>query len=123
MGIRPSVLIIESHQSTRTFMEMTLSQEGLRVFSAISLSSALLQLRVIQPNLIILGIDWHEIEQGQAVDQIRTLCPAPLLALGGKNGATTGPGIADTLPYPYSVGELCIKVSALLSGWSVAGSS
>jgi len=116
MGRRPSVLIIESRQSIRTFMEMTLSQEGLQVFSAISLRSALLQLRVIQPDLIILGADPHEIEKGQAVAQIRALCPAPLLALEGQGGAIPGPGFDDLLPHPYDAGQLCAKVARLLSG-------
>ena len=65
MRTRPSVLIVEPQQNTRTFLEMTLSQEGVRVFSAVSLQSALLQLRILQPDLIIVGFDGRDAGRGQ----------------------------------------------------------
>jgi DNA-binding response OmpR family regulator len=112
MRNRPSVLIIESRQNTRTFMEMVLSQEGMRVFSAVSLCSALLQLRVLQPDLIIIGFD-GQAGEGVAA-KIHVLSAAPLLVLGDGNGVTPGPGVSDVLPYPYGAGELCAKVAGLL---------
>ena len=111
---RPSVLIIEPQQSTRTTLEMTLSCERMRVFSAISLSSALLQLRVLQPDLIIIGIDRQELEESAAVAQIKALSSAPLLVLGDGTGVSHGSGVADTLSYPFSVGQLCDKVGGML---------
>jgi DNA-binding response OmpR family regulator len=116
MEKRPSVLIIEPQQSTRTTLEMTLSHEGLRVFSAVTLDSALLQLRVLQPDLIIIDLDGQEPERSVAVAQIRALSPAPLLALGSadKAGAPPRQGVVDTLPYPFNVGQLCVKVAMLL---------
>lgn len=116
MGKRPSVLIIEARQNTRTFLEMTLSQEGVRVFSAINLASALLQLRVLQPDLIILGLGQQEYEAGAALAQIRALSLSPLLLLGDGSGGRPGPGIAEILPYPYHAGQLCATVAQLLEG-------
>ena len=55
MGQPHQVLIIEPRRSVRTMLEMILCGEGLQVFAATSLHSALLQLRVLQPDLIILG--------------------------------------------------------------------
>jgi DNA-binding NtrC family response regulator len=118
MGKRPSVLVIEPQQSARTTLEMTLSHEGMRVFSAVSLDSALLQLRVLQPDLIIIGLDRQALEDSAATVQIRALSPAPLLVLGHEDGATPAamPGIADSLPYPLNVEQLCAKVAKLLVG-------
>lgn len=115
MGTRPSVLIIEPQQSTRITLEMTLSHEGVRVFSAVSLDSALLQLRVLQPDLIIVGSDRHHPEECVAVEEIKALSPAPLLALeDGTDGALV-PGFADTLSYPLNIEQLCAKVAMLLA--------
>ena len=116
MRKRPSVLVIEQQQSTRTTLEMTLSHEGLRVFSASSLDSALLQLRVLQPDLIIIGLDRQELDDGAAAAQIRALSPSPLLVLGHDDGATAAamPGIADSLSYPLNVEQLCAKAAGLL---------
>ena len=116
MEKRPSVLIIEPQQSTRTTLEMTLSHEGLRVFSAVTLDSALLQLRILQPDLIIVDFDGQEPEESVAVAQIGALSPAPLLALGAADDAGAPPrqGITDTLPYPLNIGQLCARVAMLL---------
>ena len=115
MGKRPSVLIVEPQQNTRTFLEMTLSQEGVMVFSAVSLSSAQLQLRVLQPDLIIVGFNRHDLRECAAVAQFNTLSAAPVLALGDNHDASPGTGIADTLPYPLHAGQLCAKVAGLLN--------
>jgi len=117
MGRRPSVLVIESQQSTRTLLEMTLSHEGLRVYSAVNLDSALLQLRVLRPDLIIVGLDHQSPEGSRVARQLRALSPSPLLALGGESGAPVGPEFADAVPYPINAGLLCSKV-ARLSGRS-----
>jgi DNA-binding response OmpR family regulator len=114
MGKRPSVLVIEPQQSTRTTLEMMLSHEGLRVFSATSLGSALLQLRVLQPDLIIIGFDGQELAESAAVAQVKALSPAPVLVLGNATGTSRGPGVADCLTYPLNIEQLCAKVALLL---------
>ena len=114
MGNRPSVLIIEPQQSNRTTLEMTLSHEGMRVYSATSLGSALLQLRVLQPDLIIIGFDGQELAESAAVAQVKALSPAPVLVLGNGTGTSRGPGIADCLTYPLNIEQLCAKVALLL---------
>jgi DNA-binding response OmpR family regulator len=116
MGNRPSVLIIEPQRSTRTSLEMTLSCEGMRVFSAISLGSALLQLRILQPDLIIVGFDGQELDESAAVTQIKALSPSPLLVLGRSADAPARPGIAGTLPYPLDMAQLSAKIAGLLDG-------
>ena len=114
MGKRPSVLVIEQQQSTRTTLEMTLSHEGMRVFSATSLGSALLQLRVLRPDLIIVSFDRYDPEECAAVAQIKALSPAPVLVLGNATGTSRGPGSADCLTYPLNIEQLCAKVALVL---------
>jgi DNA-binding response OmpR family regulator len=116
MNKRPSVLVVESRQNTRTFLEMTLSQEGMCVFSAINLASALLQLRVLRPDLIIVALDRRLLVDGAAVAQIKALTEAPVLALAADGEDMPWPGIADILPYPIKAGQLRSKVAGLLGG-------
>lgn len=116
MEKRPGILIIEARHNIRTFLEMTLSQAGARVFSAVNLASALLQLRVLQPDLIILGLGQAEHEECAALAQIRALSASPLLALASDSDTALPPGIAAILPYPYQVGQLCATVARLLEG-------
>ncbi len=116
MEKRPGILIIEARHNVRTFLEMTLSQGGARVFSAVNLASALLQLRVLQPDLIIIGLDGQDGEVSAVLAQIRAVSTSPLLALGDDPGVASGPGIAGILPYPYHVSQLCTMVAQLLAG-------
>jgi DNA-binding response OmpR family regulator len=112
---RPNVLIVEPRQSARTFLEMTLNQEGVRVYSAVSLDSALLQLRVLQPDLIIVALDGCTFEGGVELARIRVLSQAPVLVLRDDRDERVWPGIAGTLSYPIKAGQLCKKVAGLLN--------
>lgn len=116
MEKRPGILIVEARHNIRTFLEMTLSQEGVQVFSAVNLASALLQLRVLQPDLIIVGVGPRECEECAALSQIRALSSSPLLVLGDGSDTTARPDSAEILPYPYQVGQLCAKVAQMLEG-------
>lgn len=121
MRQRASVLIVESRLGTRTFLELTLGQEGLRVFSAVSLNSALLQLRTLRPDLIIIGPGWQELGEGGAEARIKAVSAAPLLVLGNGAGATPGPGRAEPAPLPLNPGELCARVAQALGGQCESG--
>ena len=119
MEKRPNILIIEPRSNIRTFLEMTLSHEGMRVFTAVNLNSALLQLRVLQPDLIIVGGAYDELQESNAVTKIKALSHSPLLAVGHGNGVAAWPGIAASLPYPLGPGQLCAKVAGLLDRQSL----
>ncbi len=116
MRSRASVLIVESRPNTRTFLEMTLSQEGMRVFSAVNLSSALLQLRVLRPDLIILGLARQADGERAAEVQIKALSDAPLLMLEGLAGSARGPGSTEMPSFLFNAGELCARVARALEG-------
>jgi DNA-binding response OmpR family regulator len=116
MADSPIIFVIEARQNIRTMLEMTLSSERIRVFSATSLSSALLQLRVLQPDLIIVGSDGPELFTRTAVAQIKALSNVPLLLLGCATATMTVAGVDGTLLYPLDAGDLCAKVFGSLYG-------
>jgi hypothetical protein len=132
----PIIFVIEARQNVRTMLEMTLSSmtsssatsslttssmtassERIRVFSAVSLGSALLQLRVLHPDLIIVGSDGPELTTRAAVAQVKALAGVPLLLLGWET-APKIPGVDGTLRYPLDIGELFVKVMGVLCGGS-----
>jgi two-component system, OmpR family, KDP operon response regulator KdpE len=110
MAENPIIFVIEARQNVRTMLELTLASERIKVFSAISLSSALLQLRVLQPDLIIVGSDGPGMCTRTAVAQIKALSDVPLLLLESETATATVAGVDDTLRYPLDAGELCAKV-------------
>jgi DNA-binding response OmpR family regulator len=112
----PSATLPSATLPSATISSMTLISERIKVFSAISLSSALLQLRVLQPNLIIVGSDGPGMSMGSAVAQIKALSDVPLLLLGHETAVMTVAGVDDTLRYPLDAGELCAKVAGSLCG-------
>jgi len=129
MAENPTIFVIEARQNVRTMLEMTLSSmtlssmsvasmtmasERIKVFSAISLSSALLQLRVLQPDLIIVGSDGPGMSTRSAVAQIKALSNVPLLLLGHAAATLTVAGDDDTLRDPLDAGELSAKVAGSL---------
>ena len=116
MGQSHQVLIVEPRRSVRTMLEMILCGEGLQVFSAASLRSALLQLRVLQPDLIILDADTTGSEGGSPISEIRALSKARVMALDGKGAGGSAPGADHTLAHPFGASELCAVVSLLLEG-------
>jgi DNA-binding response OmpR family regulator len=114
MGKCPSVLVIEPRRNVRTTLEVTLSHEGMRVFSDSSLDSALLQLRVLQPDVIIVGSDEQELMTRVAVAQKKALSDVPLLLMGCETATMAVPGVDDTLCYPLDARDLCAKVAGSL---------
>lgn len=108
------VLIVEPRRSVRTMLEMTLCGEGLQVFSAASLRSALLQLRVLQPDLIIFGTAGAGRDGCSALSEVRAHSRACVLVLGGLGDGDPALGADHTLAYPFGASELCAAVSGLL---------
>lgn len=113
MSVRPAVLIIQPELSSRIMLEMALSSDGLRVFSAASLQSALRQLRVLIADLIIL--DERAAARGakaETVERIRSCSAAPILGLGDFRDQA---GVGDWLPYPLNGAALSASAARLLS--------
>jgi DNA-binding response OmpR family regulator len=81
MNEKPRVLIVDDDQAVRTLLELALSHTGFQVFSAPNGSSALLQLRVVQPDLLILDILMPGLDGWETLQQIREFSSIPILIL------------------------------------------
>lgn len=121
MKERPRVLIVDDDQDVRTLLELALSHAGFQVFSAPNGSSALLQLRVVQPDLVILDVLMPEPDGWRTLQQIREFSSVPILILT----ALTAPDVkqqclaqgADSyLTKPIDVQNLQAQALALAQG-------
>lgn len=94
-------------------LEMALCHDGHQVFSAVSVESALLQLRVLRPHLILLGEDGQRGASDRAVEQMAGLSAAPVLLLDGS-GSTTGSEV-ERPAHPIGAREICVAVARCLN--------
>ena len=85
MNERPRVLIVDDDQAVRTLLELALSHGGFQVFSAPNGSSALLQIRVIQPDLVILDLLMPDPDGWRTLQKIREVSAVPILILTALN--------------------------------------
>lgn len=78
---RPRVLIVDDDQHVRTLLELALSHGGFQVFSAPNGGSALLQLRVLRPDMVILDVMMPEPDGWETLQKIRETSSVPVMIL------------------------------------------
>ncbi len=124
MESQPTVLLVVCRSSTRILLEMFLSNQDIEVFTAPSVHSALLQLRILHPDLIIvdgrdLGDTWKD-----AVTRIKAHTSAAVWVLqeshdkqhaAMQDAAVCMVSEVDEQPaYPLNVANLTTQLMALL---------
>ena len=119
MNERPRVLIVDDDQDVRTLLELALSHGGFQVSSAPNGSSALLQLRVVQPDVVILDILMPAPDGWETLRQIRALSNVPVLILTASNEAglehkCLARGANGCLRKPVDVWKLQARTWALI---------
>jgi DNA-binding response OmpR family regulator len=119
MEERPRVLIVDDNQGTRILLELALSHQGFQVFSAPSGTSALLQLRVVQPDLIILDILMPGIDGWDTLEQIRAFSNIPIIVLTALDDPNVkkkslAQGANACLTKPLNLRDLRAQASALV---------
>ena len=119
-----NILIIEDDPSTLRFVEYTLQQEGLQVFTARNGLDGLKSAQTQQPDLIILdimlpGLDGYEV--CHRLRQKAETASIPVLILSAKarqedKDMGMRVGADDYLTKPVDPSEIVTKVQALLAG-------
>jgi len=118
------ILVIEDDPSTLRFVEYTLQQEGLQVFTARNGLDGLKSAQTQQPDLIILdimlpGLDGYEI--CHRLRQKAETASIPVLMLSAKarqedKDMGMRVGADDYLTKPVDPSEIVTRVQALLAG-------
>jgi DNA-binding response OmpR family regulator len=115
---QPRILVVTDSRDTRTLLEFALSEAGLQVFSAPSKKSALLQIDVVIPHVIVLDSCAPGIVEEDTLHRIREHSTVPVIVLNGVNNPTRRASleadVAAYLPQPLDVQELYARIQHLL---------
>ena len=114
---RQRILIIEDSQDTRTLLEMALSRKGYQVFMAPNGKSALRQMSIVQPDLILLDLMMAEMDGWEVLKQVRVNSRVPVIVLSAQNNQTEKAklyGANDYLVKPINLNSLQNRIQHLL---------
>jgi DNA-binding response OmpR family regulator len=115
----PRVLAIDDEQGIRTLLEDGLRDYGFEVRSAARGADGLRAVLDWRPDAILLDLVLPR-ENGLALLQrLRAATPAPIVVLSGKAGvsdtvAALRCGAADSVPKPFSLHELALRLDRIL---------
>lgn len=87
MDVRRTILVAKGVPVLLAALELALAHNGDRylVLSAPSAASALLQLQVVKPEVIIVGIEPGETEGWETLRRIRALSTAPIIVFSAED--------------------------------------
>ncbi|MCW9041903.1 MAG: diguanylate cyclase [Pseudopelagicola sp.] len=117
------ILIVEPLPTTRIVLKVKLSTAFYTVSQAASLSEALLRLGEDRPDLILLGADWSDPDQGlrqcRALQGAQKGAPVPILMMGTdatpeRRKAALRAGADDLIAKPANEAEMMARIRALI---------
>jgi two-component system OmpR family response regulator len=112
---QPRILIVADSRDTHTLLQFALSEAGFQVFSAPSEKSALLQIDVVAPHLIILDAQVKGLLEAQKLQRFQERSAVPIITLDGPDGQDQRTqetvGTAVRLSWPLDIQQLyaCIR--------------
>jgi DNA-binding response OmpR family regulator len=115
------LLIVAADRNTRAMLELAFSRNGrdFQVFTAPNGRSAMLQLAIVRPDLVLLDVTSPHGDGWETLLRIRELSTVPVIALSArKDPRTTIRSLEEGADYcltdPLSMRELRARVSSLL---------
>lgn len=113
------ILIVDNDVNSYDMLLEAFAGRGFQAHVAPTAESALFQLALTQPDLVILDLSLPGVDARGTVQRIRELSPVPLIALAaldetGTVVATLDVGADDVLIKPFDVRELEARARALL---------
>lgn len=124
------VLAVDDDPSTLELVSFTLQAEGHDVHTAGDAASALREMPLFQPEVVVLDFSLPDGTGADVCQQIRTVSRVPVLFLTGRGSEVDKArgfraGADDYLVKPFLPTELALRVEALLrrSAWSQPASS
>ncbi len=121
---RSKILIVAADHNLRTLLELAFSHNGFLVFLAPSTHSALLQIGVLHPDLIILDALLPDINLAQTAGAAQELYESPVLLLASPDDRILSSldkkenKITAWAPKPLRIQELYDQVHYLLNNKS-----
>jgi two-component system response regulator VicR len=114
-----AILIVDNDVGTNEKLRRAFMGRGFQAYVAPTAESALFQLALTQPDLVILDLSLPGGDARGTLQRIRELSSVPLIALAGLDEtgtvvATLDVGADDVLIKPFEVRELEARARALL---------
>ncbi len=118
-----TILIAEDHDDSREFLRVFLEGEGFNVIEAENGAEAISLARQQCPDLILTDLHMPELDGVAAINQIRSLCDVPILAMSGDghrgmelflNIDESAAGYVHYLTKPLNLNELMEQINMLL---------
>jgi len=113
------VLIVDDEISIRRFLRVELSGQGFTVFEAATGESALLELTMQRPDLLILDLGLPDIDGLEVTRRFREWSQTPIIILSVREQeedkiAALDLGADDYLTKPFGMGELLARIRTVL---------
>jgi len=116
---KANILVVDDEDQMRRLLSITLREAGYRVREAETGRTALGEIALRSPDVIILDLGLPDVSGMDVLRAMRPLCAAPVLILSvfaeesGKIAALDG-GANDFLTKPFGSGELLARLRVLL---------
>ena len=114
-----SILVVDDERRYRDLLDLNLARQGYRVIQAADGLSALNQVELEAPDLVVLDLKLPDIDGYEVCRRIREYSNVPIIMLTAKaepqekvRGLTTGAD--DYITKPFSADELIARVAAVL---------
>ncbi len=117
MGLK--VLIVDDEISIRRFLRVALSGQGFTVFEAATGESALLEMTMQRPDLLLLDLGLPDIDGLEVTRRLREWSQTPIIILSVREQeedkiAALDLGADDYLTKPFGMGELLARIRTVL---------
>jgi CheY-like chemotaxis protein len=118
-----TILIAEDHDDSREFLRVFLEGKGFNVIEAENGAEAVRLARQECPDLFLMDLHMPELDGVAAINQIRSLCDVPILAMSGDgqrgmelflNIDELATGYVHYLTKPLNLNELMEQINMLL---------
>lgn len=116
---KPDVLVVDDEPQLRRLLRLTLEEAGYAVREAETGRTALGEIALRAPQLVILDLGLPDTPGTEVLRALRYFCSAPVLILSVRSGEkekveALDRGADDFLTKPFSGGELLARLRALL---------
>ncbi len=119
MSIGPRVLVVDDEPQIQRFLRPSLIAEGYTVVSAATGAEALRQMRLQEPDVIVLDLGLADTDGKEIIRTIRATSKVPIVVLSARDQeaekiAALDLGADDYINKPFGIGELMARLRTAL---------